>query len=183
MRANFFVVMSVRNKSNHIYIFFIGLFALLFAYPSFSQSIGDRVELDTFYLGMRVSDTICVGESVRLSCDPKYADKDILSYEWIDVETGAVVSRMRDLVVSPKKTKKYVLSFRYLSRSPELVTNGDFEAGRTGFTTEYRFVNTTPWNAGSELWDEGTYVSVETRRLIILILSVSEIIRRGGVRC
>ena len=158
MRANFFVVMSVRNKSNHIYIFFIGLFALLFAYPSFSQSIGDRVELDTFYLGMRVADTICVGESVRLSCDPKYADKDILSYEWIDVETGAVVSRMRDLVVSPKKTKKYVLSFRYLSRSPELVTNGDFEAGRTGFTTEYRFVNTTPWNAGSELWDEGTYV-------------------------
>lgn len=127
---------------------------LFLAQLSYGQShMGDRVELDTFYLGTHVADTICVGEKVHLSCDPAYKDEDILSYEWKIDGSAGVFSTKREVEVSPKTTTKYILSVRYLSRHPELVKNGDFQQGKTGFVSDYTYIS--DWYT---LWNEGTYV-------------------------
>lgn len=141
---------------------FTGIFIIfILDYPYVqAQSLGNA-ELDTIFLGSRQRDTICVGGKVHLSCVDQYDDKDILSYEWYVAGSNTVISNERELDVSPRTTTKYVLRFRYLSRSPELVKNGDFEQGNKSFTSDYEYVRTTTgWggNKGKELYNEKTYV-------------------------
>lgn len=153
-----FSVGSFKVKSDKLYFLLDCICFLLLVQLSEAQTnIGDRVELDTIFLGTRVQDTICIGEKVLLSCDPAFPAKDVLSYEWRIAGKSEIISTQREFEVSPKTTTKYVLSFRYLSREGELVENGDFEQGNVGFTTQYSFAVTTHTNEGKELYPEGTY--------------------------
>lgn len=73
---------------------------------------------------------------------------DILS--WSDA-TGAVISNNGNVSVSPNQTSVYHIYGQNLggTTGDNLVVNGDFEQGNTGFTSAYTY--------SSNLWPEGYY--------------------------
>ncbi|MFA8437210.1 MAG: hypothetical protein ACEPOZ_22095, partial [Marinifilaceae bacterium] len=86
--------------------------------------------------------TICKGSSVVLEADDSYL------YNW---STGEL---SRTITVSPNVTTSYDLRVFIPDRSIEMIQNGDFSQGNTGFSSEYGYVATA---SSSALWDEGKY--------------------------
>ncbi len=102
-----------------------------------------------------------------------YGGADGASYSWVD-SNGDVVGTDQELIVDIVDV--YTLTITnpngcsattQLTVSNELIINGDFEAGNTGFSSDYSFVEPylnnppddaprdgTPW---SSLWPEGLY--------------------------
>ncbi|WP_074780397.1 HYR domain-containing protein [Draconibacterium orientale] len=102
-----------------------------------------------------------------------YGGADGASYSWVD-SNGDVVGTDKELIVDIVDV--YTLTITnpngcsattQLTVSNELIINGDFEAGNTGFSSDYGFVEPylnnppsdaprdgTPW---SSLWPEGLY--------------------------
>lgn len=91
-------------------------------------------------------DTICVGETIQLS-----ADNEADSYTW--QPSGSIVGGTeRNPIVSPTTTTTYTLTT--ITLEAELITNGDFEGGDTGFSSDYMLGNGGPFGT---LSNEGTY--------------------------
>lgn len=90
------------------------------------------------YLSFDVSgDTaICIGESVQL-----YADGGI-EYIW-DPHPSLSATDIPDPVATPGSTTTYVIRTK-MQVGDNLVENGDFESGNTGFTSEYIYSTPTP---------------------------------------
>lgn len=130
-----------------------------------SGTVGKEiVVLDSIVVELGEDKDVCIDDSVWL--ESKNDGRTVFAYEWIDKETGKLLSKERGIWVSPRKSTKYILNVYYFSG--ECITNGDFEdvslPENQRVKTEYRWVKTIPsqgwWNpgnAGEELWDEGTY--------------------------
>jgi|GEM_PF-376332 len=95
---------------------------------------------------------ICKGDSVQLN------SVDALSYCWSPANTFASIN-MASPVVRPDTTTTYYL--HTFSQGSNLIVNGDFALGNTGFTSEYHFItpntvegeytvatNPNAWNGG-----------------------------------
>ena len=74
-------------------------------------------------------DSICAGESIQLS-----ATNDADIYEWSPANS-IIGGTDQSPLVSPGITTTYTLTTTTLE--DELIQNGDFEAGNTGFSSEY----------------------------------------------
>ena len=95
--------------------------------------------------------TICAGNSVQLSASGGNI------YLWTPAASLDNAS-VYNPVASPTVTTTYTVTIS--NSSGELVTNGNFEAGNTGFTSDYAFVNTPysgGYSSGTGLWPEGKY--------------------------
>lgn len=88
------------------------------------------------------NDTIlCSGESLQLQAPVGY---DL--YEWSDNSTGTSL-----MVNTPGE---YYVNCIILNTGTNLVVNGDFENGNSGFTSDYGYVSST---GPSALWNPGYY--------------------------
>lgn len=92
---------------------------------------------------------ICTGESTTL----QGTGPQQYTYEWTSIPIDPSLSNPTILtpIVQPLVTTDYTLTGRSVSFS-NLVVNGNFEAGNTGFTSSYTH---SPGPNG--LWNEGTY--------------------------
>ncbi|MGQ1911477.1 hypothetical protein ACT3CE_17015, partial [Marinifilum sp. RC60d5] len=95
--------------------------------------------------------TICVGESVELE-----AKAGSYMYNW---STGALSKRIS---VSPLTTTSYSLRVFIPDTGTELIDNGDFEKGNSGFYSEYVYcpdpsVSSANHAHSQSLWQEGRY--------------------------
>ncbi|WP_372755838.1 hypothetical protein, partial [Labilibaculum sp.] len=99
-----------------------------------------------------VSDTtICIGGSVILE-----AATGSYMYNWSTGELSSVIS------VSPTVTTTYDLRVFIPDTDTELITNGDFELGNTGFYSEYVYcpdpiLSSADHSDNESLWMEGRY--------------------------
>lgn len=92
---------------------------------------------------------ICIGETIML----QGSGPGMYSYTWTSVPNDPTISNPNILTptVSPSVTTVYTLEARSVGLS-NLVSNGNFEQGNTGFTSDYTY---SPGPNG--LWNEGTY--------------------------
>ena len=95
--------------------------------------------------------TICLGQSVALEAAP-----GSYMYNW---STGDL---SRSISVSPLSTTSYSLRVFIPDTSTELIANGDFDAGNTGFYSEYIYcpdpiLSSSNHSASQSLWQEGRY--------------------------
>ncbi|RUT78263.1 gliding motility-associated C-terminal domain-containing protein [Ancylomarina longa] len=95
--------------------------------------------------------TICLGESVVLE-----AAAGSYMYNW---STGDL---SRSISVSPSITTSYNLRVFIPDISTELIANGDFNAGNTGFYSEYVYcpdpiLSSSNHSDPQSLWEEGRY--------------------------
>lgn len=113
---------------------------LLLSVAAFAQTHCDSVLItqDT---------TIFVGQSVPLQ------SHNLFEYTWLP-ETAFANSHDSNQVVSPTETTTYHITGRYISGN--IVTNGDFQSGNTGFTSGYTYY-TTNSNTWGIIGQEGTY--------------------------
>jgi gliding motility-associated-like protein len=93
--------------------------------------------------------TICVGETIML----QGSGPAMYTYTWTSVPDDPTISNPNILTptVTPSVTTVYTLEGRSVSLV-NLVVNGDFESGNTGFTSDYVY---SPGPNG--IWNEGTY--------------------------
>ena len=91
--------------------------------------------------------TIFVGQTVALQ------SHNLFEYTWLP-ETAFVNSHDSNQLVSPTETTTYHITGRYISGN--IVTNGDFQSGNTGFTSGYSYY-TTNSNSWGIIGQEGTY--------------------------
>lgn len=91
--------------------------------------------------------TIFVGQSVNLQ------SHNLFEYTWVP-ETAFDNPHDSNQVVSPTETTTYHITGRYISGN--IVTNGDFQSGNTGFTSGYSYY-TTNSNTWGIIGQEGTY--------------------------
>ena len=91
--------------------------------------------------------TIFVGQSVPLHAH------NLFEYTWMP-ETAFVNPHDSNQVVSPTETTTYYITGRYIYGN--IVTNGSFESGNTGFTSGYSYY-TTNSNTWGIIGQEGTY--------------------------
>ena len=98
-------------------------------------------------------DTICQGESVQLSVLGDLLD----TYSWAPAETlqGAGTANP---TATPTVTTTYTVMGMALGQN--LIVNGDFSAGNTGFTTAYLHGPETSGGPWGDLSQEGTYAVV-----------------------
>ena len=91
--------------------------------------------------------TIFVGQSVNLQ------SHNLFEYTWLP-ETAFANPHDSNQTVSPTETTTYHITGRYISG--DLVVNGNFESGNTGFTSNYSY-----WTTNSNTWgiigEAGTY--------------------------
>ncbi|RKD96717.1 hypothetical protein BXY64_3655, partial [Marinifilum flexuosum] len=95
--------------------------------------------------------TICVGESVVLEARP-----GSYMYNW---NTGDL---SKTITVSPLTTTNYSLRVFIPDTGTELITNGDFDYGNTGFYSEYVYcpdpiLSSSNHSHPQSLWEEGRY--------------------------
>ncbi|MCT4602281.1 MAG: hypothetical protein N4A59_05120, partial [Marinifilum sp.] len=95
--------------------------------------------------------TICVGESVILQAAP-----GSYMYNW---STGDLSN---SITVSPLTTTSYSLRIFIPDTGTELITNGDFDLGNTGFYSEYVYcpdpvLSSANHSHSQSLWQEGRY--------------------------
>ena len=90
--------------------------------------------------------TICHGISVQLSA----FDSSALSYQWTPV-SGLSNSTIANPIASPTTTTTYHVS-SVVQEKNNLVVNGDFSSGNTGFTSTYPYVS-----GYNSLYPEGVY--------------------------
>ena len=126
-------------------------------------------------LGQHADQNLFTTHGASLSCDiTADAGEDILLCALEDVQlqgsyTGSVVdfywtpstglndSTILDPIASISGDMMYELVVLGTDpMAPNLVTNGDFESGNVGFTTDYTYVADDP-NSQGELFPEGTY--------------------------
>ncbi|MCT4613481.1 MAG: hypothetical protein N4A49_01250, partial [Marinifilaceae bacterium] len=99
----------------------------------------------------RADTTICEGAKVKLVAKP-----GSYMYNW---DNGML---SKEIIVQPNKTTTYTLDVYIPRREIELINNGNFQNGRTGFTSEYTYCpntytsNLTPHPYNS-LYKEGVY--------------------------
>ncbi len=91
--------------------------------------------------------TIFVGQSVPLQ------SHNLFEYTWLP-EAAFTNPHDSNQTVSPTETSTYYITGRYISDN--IVTNGDFESGNTGFTSGYSYYTTNSNNWGV-IGQEGTY--------------------------
>ncbi|TVR79187.1 MAG: T9SS C-terminal target domain-containing protein [Chitinophagaceae bacterium] len=94
---------------------------------------------------------ICEGGSAQLEA----SGGD--SYTWIP-SAGLTDANIANPKASPSSTTTYQVIVEGLGGN--LIQNGDFEDGNTGFTTDYNYVNTPysgGYNSGTGLYPEGAY--------------------------
>ncbi|NOY49871.1 MAG: gliding motility-associated C-terminal domain-containing protein [Chlorobi bacterium] len=93
--------------------------------------------------------TICLGETIML----QGSGPAMYTYTWTSVPDDPTISNPNILTpnVTPSVTTVYTLEGRSVSLV-NLVINGDFESGNTGFTSDYVY---SPGPNG--IWNEGTY--------------------------
>ncbi|MEM8582765.1 MAG: gliding motility-associated C-terminal domain-containing protein [Bacteroidota bacterium] len=120
------------------------LFGLLLTSQAFAQDCNAFLFLGT-------DTTICAGADVQLQANGLPAE--VLNYDWspAGIAVGADNTTASD---TPASTTTYGLEVRYVT-GPELVNNGDFSAGDTGFSTDYTFGN-SPGSIGP-LEGQGQY--------------------------
>jgi hypothetical protein len=92
------------------------------------------------------SATICQGQQVQLTA----SGADV--YSW-SPSTGLSNASIANPIANPTVTTTYSLNVG--ATSGQLVTNGDFSNGNTGFTSAYGYVS--PPGNGSKLYPEGLY--------------------------
>ncbi|MBI9058426.1 MAG: hypothetical protein JEZ01_11745, partial [Labilibaculum sp.] len=95
--------------------------------------------------------TICVGESVILE-----AQAGSYMYNWSTGQLSSTIS------VTPPTTTTYTLRVFIPDTGIELITNGEFELGNTGFYSEYVYcpdpvLSTANHSHNQSLWMEGRY--------------------------
>jgi len=97
--------------------------------------------------------TICTGQSVVLQGSGPFN----FEYTWTSIPNDPTISNPNILnpTVNPSDTTVYTLEGREVHLI-NLVNNGDFEGGNTGFTSDYLY---SPGANG--LWNEGTYAITE----------------------
>lgn len=100
--------------------------------------------------------TIFVGQSVPLH------SHNLFEYTWLP-ESVFANPHDSNQVVSPTETSTYYITGRYISDN--IVTNGDFENGNTGFTSGYSYY-TTNSNTWGIIGAEGSY-TVNTSSAIV----------------
>jgi hypothetical protein len=93
--------------------------------------------------------TICSGNSVNLTAT---ASSGSASYSWSPT-TGLSNSLISNPIASPSATATYTVT-ALLQNGVEMVTNGTFESGNTGFSSNYTYVGAP---SGTALWSEVTY--------------------------
>ncbi|MBR3558764.1 MAG: gliding motility-associated C-terminal domain-containing protein [Bacteroidales bacterium] len=91
--------------------------------------------------------TIFVGQSVPLQ------SHNLFEYTWLP-EAAFTNPHDSNQTVSPTEMSTYYITGRYISDN--IVTNGDFESGNTGFTSGYSYY-TTNSNTWGVIGQEGTY--------------------------
>jgi len=118
----------------------IGLVFLLLSVAAVAQDHCDSVLItqDT---------TIFVGQTVALE------SHNLFEYTWLP-ETAFVNSHDSNQLVSPTETTTYHVTGRYIYGN--IVVNGDFQSGNTGFTSGYSYY-TTNSNTWGIIGQEGTY--------------------------
>ncbi len=94
-------------------------------------------------LGYGRSDTlfICQGESIQLQTTPNQ-----LSYQW-NPASEFTDPTIYNPIISPTETKTYYVRVETV-QDVNLVANGDFSAGNTGFTTDYQHTTTSTYDQG-----------------------------------
>ncbi|MEM6878014.1 MAG: hypothetical protein AAF544_05625, partial [Bacteroidota bacterium] len=103
------------------------------------------------FLFLGLDTTICEGAAIQLQVSGLPAE--VLNFNW--TPAGLTVSSDNSSATdSPSATTTYGLEVRYVT-GPELVNNGDFSAGDTGFSTDYTFGNSSGGNG--PLDDQGQY--------------------------
>ena len=95
-------------------------------------------------------DTICQGESVALTAEGDIFD----TYSWSPT-TWITNPNISNPVITPPSTTTYMVTGTILGNN--VITNGDFSQGNTGFSTEYLFGPNTNGGQWGDLSDEGTY--------------------------
>lgn len=96
--------------------------------------------------------TVCEGANIQLQVSGLPAE--VLSYNWTPIDDLFVSFNNQLATATITEPITFGLDVRYVV-GPELVFNGDFSEGDTGFTTEYEFGNST--GANGVLDDEGLY--------------------------
>lgn len=74
--------------------------------------------------------SVCVGQSVTLTCPDTVLDKNVLTYQWVRVNgpgDTVVISTNRSVVVRPVAATTYHLNIQFLDMANNLVRYGDFE--------------------------------------------------------
>ena len=95
-------------------------------------------------------DTICQGQSVALIAEGDIFD----SYSWSPATWINNISTANP-TVTPPMTTTYTVTGSLLGNN--VIVNGDFSSGNSGFTTEYLFGPNTGGGPWGDLSDEGTY--------------------------
>ncbi|MEM7574337.1 MAG: gliding motility-associated C-terminal domain-containing protein [Bacteroidota bacterium] len=103
-------------------------------------------------IGLGVDTTICPGETVDLIVTDIPAE--VLTTTWSPTTDLILNIDGINAAVTPTASTTYTVEMRYLT-GPELVFNGDFSQGDTGFNTDYDFGNSSGGNG--PLDDEGQY--------------------------
>jgi len=103
-------------------------------------------------------DTICQGQSVALAAEGDIFD----TYTWTP-NTWITSPSIATPTVTPPTTTTYTVVGSILGNS--VITNGDFSAGNSGFTTEYLYGPNTSGGPWGDLSDEGTYTVVTNPNL------------------
>ncbi|MDD4848157.1 MAG: hypothetical protein PHR53_05270 [Bacteroidales bacterium] len=105
-----------------------------------AQSPSKELVFRNQYLNVCDDITICEGESVQLWAE------GVSFYEWFPI-IGLSNTHISNPMASPINTITYYITGYYSGEN--VVENGNFNAGNTGFTTQYTH--------NSNLWGEGTY--------------------------
>ncbi len=100
---------------------------------SFAVSINNDCCTANFNAG--ADKVICTGSSTTLNSPP--AAGNYFSYAWLPT-TGLSAANIASPIASPAATTTYTVTAS--SYGNNLITNGDFSAGNTGFTSEYTAV-------------------------------------------
>jgi gliding motility-associated-like protein len=130
---------------NIFYSFFTCIF-LFFSITTFSKVIVNEssnvLKSKMFFFLPGPTDTICVGDTVTLNASNPFA----LSYAWSPAYNISNINIPNPKVYPTQTTTYKVIIYGITSN---LISNGDFSQGNTGFTSGY--TNTT------NLWPEATY--------------------------
>ncbi len=129
---------------------FLSTAILCFLLITIQQNLSSQTCPNPFSLG---ADTmICAGSSLQIA--PDAVLNNPLSISWSNQASLSVAANGLSATAVPMVTTTYWLDVRSLT-GPQLVNNGDFSQGDTGFSSDYTFGNSTGGNG--PLDGEGQY--------------------------
>ncbi len=127
-------------KTRLFYLFFIGCFLPIFQY---AQPCGITVN---------AGDDLAVcfpGGPIQLNGS---VGGNVLTYSWSPA-IGLSDPNILNPIATVTSTTTYTLTAGTFNPSVNLITNGNFESGNVGFTTDYTY-------SPNDLWPEGTYATL-----------------------